>query len=114
LVGAQVALLSRKLGIRHPAVWVTVPTAAPIVERGRWSTAVFNRSDDFSAFPEADASLIAPLEQRLLRRADRVAYVNRVLYDREHASLRDSQFIGHGVDFNHFASARPAGVPPAH
>jgi hypothetical protein len=113
IVGAQVAALCRKLKMKRPAVWATVPTCAPMVERARWSTAVFNRSDDFSAFPEADASLIAPLEQRLLRRADSVVYVNRVLYNREHASLKDAQFIGHGVDFNHFATARPGASPPS-
>jgi glycosyltransferase involved in cell wall biosynthesis len=112
LVGAQVAALCRKLKMRNPAVWATVPTSAPMVERGRWSSAVFNRSDDFSAFPEANASLIAPLEQRLLRRADRVVYVNRVLFDRERAGLKDAQFIGHGVDFDHFAKARPGTAPP--
>ena len=112
LVGAQVRALCRKLGMRSPAVWATVPTCAPMVERGRWAAAVFNRSDDFSAFPEADASLIAPLEQRLLRRADTVVYVNRVLYNREHASLKSAEFIGHGVDFDHFAGARRGASPP--
>ncbi len=113
IVGTQVAALCRKLKMRNPAVWATVPTSAPMVERGRWSSAVFNRSDDFSAFPEANASLIAPLEQRLLRRADRVVYVSRVLFDRERAGLKDAQFIGHGVDFDHFAKARPGTALPA-
>jgi hypothetical protein len=70
LVHAQVSLLCRKLRVRRPAVWATIPTCAPAVERGNWSRVLFNRSDEFSAFPEADAALIAPLEQRLLRRAD--------------------------------------------
>jgi hypothetical protein len=112
LVGMQVAALLRKLKIRRPAVWATVPTCAPMVERRRWASSVWNRSDEFSAFPEADAGLIAPLEQRLLKACDHAVYVNRLLFERERRSVRDAEFIGHGVDFNHFASARPGVAPP--
>jgi hypothetical protein len=112
LVGAQVRALLRKLKIRRPAVWATVPTCAPMVERGRWAASVWNRSDEFSAFPEADASLIAPLEQRLLRACDHAVYVNRLLFERERGSVKSAEFIGHGVDFEHFAGARPGVNPP--
>jgi hypothetical protein len=112
LVGLQVSALLRKLKIRRPAVWATVPTCAPLVERRRWASSVWNRSDEFSAFPEADAGLIAPLEQRLLKACDHAVYVNRLLFERERRSVRDAEFIGHGVDFNHFASARPGTAPP--
>jgi hypothetical protein len=108
----QVAALCRKIGIRNPAVWATVPTAAPAVQRGRWAATVFNRSDDFAAFPEANAAFIAPLEKRLLTGSDTVVYVNRALFDRERGSLKDPRFLGHGVDFEHFAKARPEGQRP--
>lgn len=112
LVGLQVSALLRKLGIRRPAVWATVPTCAPMVERRRWANSVWNRSDEFSAFPEADAGLIAPLEQRLLQTCDHAVYVNRILFERERRSVKGAAFIGHGVDFHHFASARPGSQPP--
>jgi hypothetical protein len=113
LVGLQVSALLRKLKIKRPAVWATVPTCAPMVERRRWAASVWNRSDEFSAFPEADATLIAPLEQRLLRGCDSAVYVNRTLFERERGSVKAAEFIGHGVDFDHFASARPGTKPPA-
>jgi len=113
LVGLQVSTLLRKLKIKRPAVWATVPTCAPMVERRRWAASVWNRSDEFSAFPEADANLIAPLEQRLLKACDSAVYVNRILFERERRSVKAAEFIGHGVDFNHFASARPDTKPPA-
>jgi hypothetical protein len=40
-----------------------------------------------------------------------VVYVNRRLFERERAGVRDAQYIGHGVDFDHFASARPEPRP---
>lgn len=116
LVAAQVALLLRHLGIRRPSAWVTVPTAWPAMRRNdSWVRTVFNRSDDFSRFPEADASLIAPLERSLLRACDNVVYVNHGLMGRETHLCRDARFLGHGVDYDHFANARlrPGPAPEA-
>lgn len=114
LLAAQVSLLCRWLGIERPSVWVTVPTAAPALARGAWQRVLFNRSDDFSAFPEVTSPAIAELERALLARADRVLYVNRTLYEREKSGLREAELIDHGVDFDHFAGARPlAHQPPA-
>lgn len=113
LLRFQVGWLLRKLRIKRPAAWATIPTCAPIVEGRRWASSVFNRSDEFSAFPEADAALIAPLEQRLLKSCEHTVYVNRTLFDRERAQTRGADYLGHGVDFDHFAPARPAAAPPA-
>lgn len=113
LLAAQVSLLRRWLGIERPSVWVTVPTAGPALARGSWQQVVFNRSDDFSAFPEVTSPVIARLERELLARADRVLYVNRLLYERERGEIRRADLIDHGVDFEHFTGARPmASEPP--
>jgi glycosyltransferase involved in cell wall biosynthesis len=113
-LAAQVRMLRRWLGIERPSVWVTVPTAAPALARGSWERVVFNRSDDFSAFPEVTSPVIAKLERELLAKADRVLYVNRPLYERERDGLRHAELIDHGVDFEHFAGARPVPhQPPA-
>lgn len=106
LLHRQTALLARRLGIRRPAAWVTIPSAAPAVERGRFGSVVFNRSDDFSSFPEVDAPLIRSLEERLFARADHTIYVNRLLFERERGRVREAHYLGHGVDFDHFAGAR--------
>ncbi|MCL4683630.1 glycosyltransferase [Myxococcota bacterium] len=106
-LAAQVGMLRRWLGITRPSVWVTVPTAATTLAHGSWERVVFNRSDDFSAFPEVTSPQIAELEQELLIRADRVLYVNRGLYERERHGVRVADLIDHGVDFAHFAGARP-------
>ena len=104
LLAAQVRWLCRRLGIRRPSAWVTVPTAVGAVERGKWVRCLFNRSDEFSRFPEADGRLIASLEQRLLRNCDCVLYVNRELMKREAAQCRQTEYLGHGVDYDHFAA----------
>lgn len=106
LLDLQVGWLLRFLGIRQPSLFVTVPTACAAAERRRYVKTVFNRCDAFSEFPEVDAGLIGNLESRLLARADDVIYVNADLFERERDRVRHAHFADHGVDFEHFASAR--------
>jgi hypothetical protein len=115
LLRAQVTLLLRVLGIHRPAAWVTLPTALYAIEGPPWTRIVFNRSDRFSAFPEVDREKILELEHRLLARADHVVYVNRRLFEEERSLVKRSSYLGHGVDFEHFASHRATerGLPPA-
>lgn len=102
LLRNQVKLACRRAGIRRPAVWITVPTAAHGIDN-EWAPVVFNRSDEFSAFPEVDHRLIAGLERRLLARSDHVLYVNHELMEREREVASAPEYLGHGVDFDHFA-----------
>jgi hypothetical protein len=108
LLHFQVLFLSRLLGIRRPSVFVTVPTPARAVARGRWRRIVFNRSDAFSEFPEVDSALISQLEGELLESSDSVLYVNRVLMEKERSRTRASRLLSHGVDFEHFSRVRAA------
>lgn len=102
----QINLLRRFLGMKNPAAWVTVPTAIEAVERMRWSQVIFNRSDEFSRFPEADTDFIAGLEKRLLKLSDTVLFTSHALMDREASQCRAPNYLGHGVDFDRFSQAR--------
>lgn len=104
LVGSQVGLCLRRLGVRRPSAWVTMPTTAPIVERRSWERVVFSRSDDFAHLPEVDVASIEGLEARLFARADSAVFVNRGLYERDRGRTRDARLLDHGVDFAHFAA----------
>ncbi len=108
LVRTQVSLVCRFIKLRRPSAWVTVPTAAPAVLGRRFTQLVFNRSDDFAAFPGVDRDLITGLEDDLLAASDTVLYVNQELMDRERAKVRRSVYLGHGVDYEHFATASAA------
>ncbi len=116
-LAVQVNVLTRRLGLRRPSACVSMPTMVPAVERLRWVRVVFDRCDDFTTMPEVDGSLIAELEYRLLKRSDHAVYVNDELFARERTTVADAQLVGHGVDFDDFANARPIGgeraAPPA-
>jgi glycosyltransferase involved in cell wall biosynthesis len=108
LVRLQVGLVRRLLGIRRPAVIVTPPTAWPVVRHLPRSALIFNRSDKHSAFPEADASTLVRYEDALLRSADTVLYVSRVL-QAEDAPVVGGRavFLDHGVDSALFDPSTP-------
>lgn len=112
LLALQIKPICTWIRLRKPAVFITVPTAAMAAERVAKGKMVFNRSDEFSAFREADADAIRPLELRLLSRSDTVIYVNRGLLEREQSLTRDARYLGHGVDWTHFAVERENTIAP--
>lgn len=107
LLAAQIRCVTRWLGMRRPSCCCSLPTMVGAIERRPWMKVVFERCDDFTTLPESDARIIAGLERRLLECSDHVAYVSQELLDRERSSTADALFLGHGVDFEAFSSARP-------
>jgi glycosyltransferase involved in cell wall biosynthesis len=112
LVRLQIRLVCRALGIRRPAVVVTVPTAWDVTRGLPRARLVYNRSDKHSAFAEADARTIERLERELLARADRVVYASRTLMAEERALTgARAFFLDHGVDLDLF-TPQSAVEPP--
>jgi glycosyltransferase involved in cell wall biosynthesis len=111
LLSMQVRSLIRRLNIQRPSAGVSMPTMTPAVERLPWVSVVFERCDDFTTLPEANAPIIADLERRLLQRSDHAVYVNDDLFEKERYSIADAQMISHGVDFDAFVQARPITGP---
>ena len=107
----QISLLRMLLGMKNPAAWVTQPTTIDVVERMRWDRVIFNRSDEFSRFPEADGAFIAELERRVIALSDHVLYTSHELMKRESDECRSVSYLGHGVDYDTFSAARPESGP---
>ncbi|WP_026425896.1 glycosyltransferase [Actinokineospora inagensis] len=103
LVRAQVRAVCLLLRMPNPVVVATIPTAWGVVEPMKRRALVFNRSDRHSAFPEADQTTIAALEDKLLTGSDHVLYVSRQLQQEESGATGDrAYFLDHGVDLQHF------------
>ena len=102
----QIRIIRFFLGMKQPAAWITTPTAVEAVERMRWTQIIFNRSDEFSRFPEADTEFISGLEKRLLALCDRTLFTSHALMKREQDACRSAEYLGHGVDYDRFSSAR--------
>lgn len=105
LVATQLRLAMHRIGIRRPAVVVTLPTAWPIARRlDRCSTAVY-RSDRYSALPEADTSVVEGLERDMLADADVAFFASSALLEAEAPLTRRPVLLRHGIDLDLF---RPA------
>lgn len=114
LVRQQVRLVARAIGAGPlPLVATTIPTAWPVIRGLRRSTLLYNRSDQHSAFPEADRGWVAGLEESLMRHADRVMYVSHELMATDEPLVGDrGVFLGHGVDLDHFSRNMEQEEPP--
>ncbi|MEZ5988071.1 MAG: glycosyltransferase [Planctomycetota bacterium] len=110
-VRLQVGAALRLCGMRRPDVFLTPPTAWPVVAGMRVGKVFYNRSDKHSEFPEADRDLLLGLETALLEGADRVLYCSEALLDDERGVVGErGLFLDHGVDLAHF---RPRDRVPA-
>lgn len=112
LVRWQVLAVLRRMGIVSPHAIVTIPTAWDVVKGMHTSSVLANRSDRYSAFEETDQDAIRAMELQLLANSDAALFVSHRLLDEERDLTRgDAIFLGHGVDFEHFASARGSEPP---
>lgn len=107
LVRMQVRAVMKWIGMKNPDVFLTVPTAWPVVERIPHRKLLYNRSDKHSEFKEADQNLIRSLELALFEQSDHVLYVNSTLREDEREHTADNAYLlDHGVDLELFDSNR--------
>ena len=115
-VRLQVRLAARLVGLGVPDLLITLPTAWEVARHLPARRVVVNRSDRYSALPEADTALIARLEASMLEACDAAVYVSHeMLADEQHlvdAGSGRAVFLGHGVDLDHFAP-EPGRAEPA-
>lgn len=109
----QVRRAARRCGIRHPLVWVAVPSAAELLPFLPCSRLVYQRTDRFEEFDAAQHDRILAQDRRLKRFAELTLYCSHYLLEAERASCRRAAFIDHGVDFERFAAARDTAAEPA-
>jgi glycosyltransferase involved in cell wall biosynthesis len=105
LIANQVRRALMRIGIGRWFTWVTVPTAVDMLDFLPRTVTVFNRSDKHCKFPEAREDFIKSCEEKLLQTSDVVLYVNRKLMAEDMCPHTRKYYIGHGVDYEHFAGA---------
>ena len=112
LLVAQIRLLMVALDMRHPIVWIAIPTARAVVGRLGERLLVYQVSDKYDAnrMDHATSSnVIADLHADLLERADLVYYSGRKLFEEESESHPEisvkARLLEQAVDYDHFASA---------
>ena len=117
LLVLQLRLVMFFLRLRHPIVWVAIPTAADLVDSLGAKLLVYQVSDKYDVNEDSALSrtVIRDMDTRLKQNAAVVMYSGRKLY--EEAEPRHRYFLEQAVDFERFAKLPPgtpediAGIP---
>jgi glycosyltransferase involved in cell wall biosynthesis len=114
LLGPQIRLAARHIGVRSPLVWVHCPPGADLIEQLRPAAVAFQRTDRFEAFPDGDQAELGRQVDLARSRADLVVYCARSLMAEETALCRAQALADHGVDYDTFlAAGRGSDAGPA-
>jgi glycosyltransferase involved in cell wall biosynthesis len=110
LLAFQLRFVMFILNLRHPIVWVAIPTAADVVSSLGAKLLVYQVSDKYDVNEDSALSrtVIREMDSRLKQRAAVVMYSGRKLY--EEAEIRHRYFLEQAVDYERFANL-PAEVP---
>jgi len=104
LLVLQVRLAMRLCRIKHPILWVAIPTAADIVDDLGAKLVLYQVSDKYEANEDSalSAEIIREMDRRLKGRAAVVMYSGRKLF--EEAEVPHRYYLEQAVDFDHFAN----------
>lgn len=105
LLQFQLWLVTRKLGIQNPVVWVACPAACDVAMNMKRVKLVYQRTDRFEEYPDVDAETIRRYDQKLKANADLTIFASSSLYEEECKQCKKALYIDHGVDYSMFARA---------
>jgi glycosyltransferase involved in cell wall biosynthesis len=110
LLALQLRLVMLILNLRHPIVWVAIPTAADVVSLLGAKLLVYQVSDKYDVNEDSALSraIIRDMDSCLKQHAAVVMYSGRKLY--EEAEIRHRYFLEQAVDYERFANL-PAEAP---
>src|SRR5229473_7080725 len=107
----QLRLVMFILNLRHPIVWVAIPTAADAVSLLGAKLLVYQVSDKYDVNEDSALSraVIRDMDSRLKQCAAVVMYSGRKLY--EEAEIHHRYFLEQAVDYERFANLPPETHP---
>ncbi|PYT29142.1 MAG: hypothetical protein DMG57_12670 [Acidobacteria bacterium] len=107
LLVLQLRLVMFILNLRHPILWVAIPTAVDVVSSLGAKLLVYQVSDKYDVNEDSALSraVIRDMDSRLKQRAAVVMYSGRKLY--EEAEIRHRYFLEQAVDYERFANLPP-------
>ncbi|MFQ5853049.1 MAG: glycosyltransferase [Candidatus Binatia bacterium] len=106
--------LIRKNDASQPVLWISCPAAEGVVGSLGEVKSIYYCADEHSVFPGLSKETVTALEHSLLRKVDLVIVTSKNLYDKKVVFNRNTYFIPHGVDFDHFSRAsKPETIVPS-
>jgi glycosyltransferase involved in cell wall biosynthesis len=105
LLSRQVQGHMRSNGIEKPVLWVTLPSAWPVVGTLNEYAVVYYCADDFGSLAGVDHGPILEMEKKLAARADLIIVVSDLLAKKFPSGK--TIVVPHGVDFDVFTTPVP-------
>jgi glycosyltransferase involved in cell wall biosynthesis len=115
LLTAQIGSLARAKGLKHPILWIAIPTAVEMIGNLDESLVVYHVSDKYDANTmdhATDPELIRRLHDLALEKADLIFYSSRKLLSEASAGLDRSYLLEQAVDFDHWARVLQLEIAP--
>ncbi len=104
--------LFRDYDIQSPVLITTFPCTVDTFRAIRSETRqVYYCVDEWAEYPGLDQKRWGIMERELLECVDGAAFTSRDLMDRKQQNVRQSLYLPHGVDFDHFSRAYAQGQP---
>ncbi len=115
LLKLQLLAVMNILRLKDPIVWVTAlpaqPVAAYLKKRGLAKCLVYYCVDNVPFYPGADREALLGLERAMQKEADLVLFVNHDLFEERKNGNQNTRYLGHGVDYGHFADPKSPAMP---
>ncbi|WP_432452684.1 glycosyltransferase [Agarivorans sp. QJM3NY_29] len=114
LLKAQVARQVRRIGIKHPDLWLALPTAVDLLGHLNEQQVIYYCGDDFSALAGVDHQHVSRCEQQLVAKADHVLVASEMLrakFSKDAKFAAKTRMLAHGVDYQLFV--HPSNPAPA-
>lgn len=105
ILARMVGYACKYVGFTEPIIWNYMPHYAPVLQAVPHKGIVYYCTDEYSAYPNADAAAIRELEGIILRDADVVFVASDALYDTKRPQNANTFLSPHGVDVEHFRRA---------
>ena len=105
LLGRQVRTRMIEAGITKPILWLSLPSALPVVGVLGERALVYYCGDDFGALAGVDHTPVLAMEREVATRADLIIVCSDVLAQKFPA--HKTIVVPHGVDFDLFAKPAP-------
>lgn len=100
-------------GVRQPIAWHMIPHLAGVAGTLQENKLVYYCIDDYCALPGVNMQAVQDMDRKIASRADLVFVASETLLPAKRQINSHTHLSPHGVDVDHFASARdPGPIPP--
>lgn len=105
LLSRQARIHMARAGIDKPLLWITLPSALPVVGTLGEHAVIYYCADDFGSLAGIDHAPILEMQKKLVARADLIIVVSEVLAAK--FPKGKTIIVPHGVDFDVFTQPVP-------